>query len=188
MKSALASPIAKRYTPSSRTPYASKQMPFFSPSPFALTPANELQTNRQMSSDQDFEAMISWLSFPRTLSLKDRNSKKAYQWTIEKESTKSGEHFVIKWYHIEESQDSSKLKASLGQPSDDLLEGFVHCQDIISAKILPQAPAQLTLRLSSTPRSLKSSGGRTVMTVVFPSDTECSKYCDGLKELLPSHD
>jgi hypothetical protein len=124
------------------------------------------------------------------MSLKDRNSKQAYQWTIEKESMKTGEHFVVKWYRIEETESMERIfkTSMMGLPTKDLLEGFIHCQDIISAEILPQVSTQLVLRLSSTPRSLKSSGGRTVMTIVFPTDTECLKYCDGLNELLPSYD
>ena len=182
-----ASPISKRQTPGSQTPFSSKNMPFFSPSPFASTPVNTVQSTRNISSDQDFEAMLSWLAFPRIMSLKDRNSKEDFQWTIEEEKTKHSDYFVIKWYRIESaSQERHMMKASTGHPRKELLEGFVNCQDIISAKTLSKAPTQLVLRLSSSPRSLKSSGGRTVMTIIFSTAAECSKYCDGLNELLPS--
>jgi len=184
------SPIPKRQTPGTRTPYSSKQMPFFSPSPFAQTPVNEAPLTRNLSSNQDFEAMLSWLAFPRTMSLRDRNSKQAFQFTIEEEKTKQGDYFIVKWYRIEKnSLERNLAKASnAGKPNKELLEGYVNCEDIISAKVLSKAPMQLVLRLSSSPRCLKSSGGRTVMTIVFSSDTECAKYCDGLNELIPAYD
>ena len=186
LPNSMPSPISKRYTPGPHTPYSSQQMPFFSPSPFALTPSYEIPTARKTTSDQDFEAMLSWLAYPRKMSLKDRNSKHIYQWVIEKENTKMGDMFALKWFRIDETKGA--LDSSLVKPSQEHLEGYVYCQEIISAQLRPHSSKQLIVELSSTPRSLKSSGGRTLLTIEFESETECIKYCDGLNELLPSFD
>lgn len=173
------SPIVPKHTDKNYTPYSTSQMPFLSPSPFTSTPSTNLHSNGRYA-DQDFDATWSWMSFPRVMKLKDRNSQREYVWTIERQEDKSYEQYIIKWHKMAEDINAMPMPSNHGE-----VEGFVNCQDIALVQKIQQCPSQLLIKLSPSPRSLKSSGGRTSLLLIFQTDSECSKYHDGLKLLIP---
>lgn len=157
--------------------------------------------NRQMSSiainvssvpgspvvtSKNFDAIISWLAFPRYASLKDRHTKQEYIIVIDSEiNDKNQELFVLKWYEI----NPRDRNATSGPILDDrsVLKGYVYLQDItniqLSGKNQKESSNLLILQLSSIARALKNSGGRTVLCFEFTSESESSKYFQGIQTL-----
>jgi hypothetical protein len=138
----------------------------------ASSPANN-QLNKK-----SFDAMLTWMIFPRNLFLKDRHSQKEFVWTIENDFIDGLQCYTLKW-EIPRSEGSAEHKSD----SKITEGGSVFVQDIDSVSISPQDPSTLVASLSSKVRTLKSSGGRTTIALKFASEGECGKYKMGLDAL-----
>lgn len=178
----------------SRTPQSANFVPFQTPE-FS----KQASLTRQASSNsmnvpgspvvnaKNFDAIISWLAFPRYVFLKDRHTKQEYTIVIDSEiiDTKNQEIFVLKWFEI----NPRDRNATSGPILDDrsVLKGYVYLQDItniqLNGKNNKDGSNILILQLSSAARALKSSGGRTVLCLEFASESESSKYYQGIQSL-----
>jgi hypothetical protein len=158
---------------------------------------------------KNLDAIISWLAFPRNLFLRDRHTQQEVTLVIDNEEDPSSaspsvasasivsSSFILKWFEINPRDRGAATGGAGGGPILDersVLKGYVYLQDIVNLQLSGSGNGNgktregganlLILQLSSAARALKSSGGRTVLTFEFNSESECSKYFQGIHSLL----
>ena len=187
----------------------SNYMPFQSPEFFkqsSMRLALPAQQSQQQSSllnnmslttspiinTKNLEAIISWLAFPRNVYLKDRHSQREYTIVIDSDMIENKEMYVLKWFEVNNQNGGGNTGLMISPVIDEqsILKGYVYLQDILSIQMNPNNTASnnninniLTLQLASHSRTLKSSGGRTVLLLQFSSESECFKYLQGMQSL-----
>mmetsp|Transcript_16858 Transcript_16858/g.25360 ORF Transcript_16858/g.25360 Transcript_16858/m.25360 type:complete len:1542 (-) Transcript_16858:189-4814(-) len=137
-------------------------------------------TQKAVHSVKNFDAVVSWMSFPRNVLLHDRHSKRECTCVVEKEFVNGLDAYVLKWFATANAEE----KKGGGHNSVD---GHVILSDITSYDFSPRDSSALVLHLSSSVRALKSSGGRTVLTIGFTSEAECSKFMVGLTTVMQTN-
>jgi hypothetical protein len=153
------------------------------PSSSALAHSSGAATSNLMNS-KNFDAILSWLAFPRNIFLKDRHSQQEYTLVIDGDEMTIGS-YLLKWYEIHPlgGGGGGGGGTNTGGPIVDdrsVMKGYVYLQDIAQ---IGSNGSVLILQLSSLARALKSSGGRTVLQLQFISESECSKYLQGIQSL-----
>jgi hypothetical protein len=130
---------------------------------------------------KNFDAIVSWLAFPRNIFLKDRHSQQEYTLVIDGDEMTVPTSYLLKWYEINTSRGGG-TSTSTGPVLDDrsVMKGYVYLQDIAQ---IGSNGSVLILQLASISRALKSSGGRTVLQLQFISESECGKYLQGIQSL-----
>jgi hypothetical protein len=146
-------------------------------------PFNSLPTSPIVNS-KNLDAIISWLAFPRNAYLKDRHSQQEYTIVIEGDVVNGKELYALKWYEVSLSTSGGGLLSSPTIDDHSILKGYIYLQDILNLQIGSRENSNnLTIQLSSAARALKSSGGRTILNLQFSSESECSKYYQGIQSL-----
>jgi hypothetical protein len=158
--------------------------------------------NSPIVNPKNLDAIISWLAFPRNVFLRDRHTQQEYTIVIDSsndeiiDSKRSQQQdppsssFLLKWFEINPRGGGGGPSSSSATPILDersVLRGYVYLQDItnlqLSGRSKDTGSNLLVLQLSSAARALKSSGGRTVLHLEFSSESECSKYFQGIHSL-----
>lgn len=126
---------------------------------------------------KNVDAVVSWMAFPRDIFLQDRHSQKNYTCVVENEHDAGKDSFALKWY------EGAKTGVMASIDHNSALAGYVLLKDISSCQISPRDPAVLIIQIASGVRALKTSGGRSSLSLKFESDGECSKFLVGINTM-----
>ena len=123
---------------------------------------------------KDPESALKWLTAFRQLELVDRASRTLFYFSLIKEvidSKKQQFNYVFSW------------KEKVSTPNNS---GSIDLRFIKNAKVSQQDSTQFIIVLEESPLSLKSTGGRVMLTVRCTSDAECLKYVASFEVLKAS--
>ena len=126
---------------------------------------------------KNVDALISWMSFPRDILLLDRHSRKAYTCVVEAEFVAGKECYALKWYEGTQTGPMAAIDHT------SVLGGSVLLQDVTACQVSPKDSTVLVVQVSPKARALKSSGGRSALSIKFESDGECSKFMVGMNSM-----
>jgi hypothetical protein len=124
----------------------------------ATTPA--ASSSSSAAADMSLDAAIAYLSSSRRIQLADRYVRKDYFWKLNSDTTEGREVFVLRWRDLD----------------SDSVAGHLFATDIQSVVFPKNNSNLLEISVGTAPRPLVGTGGRAVVTLLFPSEVECKKY------------
>lgn len=124
---------------------------------------------------KDPDQAFKWLQASRQFLLVDRISKTQYYFQVIKDgsSSKNYPNYVFTWKQTIHAQ---------------LFEGSIALNLCKSISLSPSDPCMFLLAIDKGPVALKTSGGRTSISIKCTNEIECGKYYASLKVLIPSGD
>jgi hypothetical protein len=173
-----------RAAPAPSTPFARPAPSFPATEPIHRAPmmASPIkpQQSRQTSvtvSAKNVDAVVSWMAFPRDILLRDRHTQKNYTCIVETAFDAGKDNFALKWY------EGTRAGSMATIDHNSVMAGYVFLKDIVSCQMSPRDPAVLIMQIASGVRALKTSGGRSSLSIKFESDGECSKFLVGINTM-----
>lgn len=118
--------------------------------------------------DMSVDAALAYLSSSRRIQLADRYVRKDFFWRVHCESIEGREVFVLRWRDIDY----------------ETVAGHLFAVDIQSIVFSKNNPLLLEVSIGTSPRALVCTGGRAVVSLLFPSEVECKKYGKALHALM----
>jgi hypothetical protein len=133
-------------------------------------------------SNLNADVVISWLCFPRLVTMRDRNCNKQFLCVVERESSDQSS-FALKWY-LPPGDLLHSFETTAGGLRDMSPEGYVTLQEIKSMSMSSSAPSILQIILSGGVHALRSSRGRTSLSLEFSTAQECAKFKTAVETLV----
>lgn len=117
--------------------------------------------------EMSVDAAMAYLASSRRIQLADRYVRKDFFWKVSCESMEGKEVFVLRWRDLDY----------------DSVVGHVFTADIVNIVFPKSNPLLLEVSVGTAPRALVGTGGRAVVSMMFPSEVECKKYGKALMAL-----
>lgn len=112
------------------------------------------------AAEMSVDAALAYLSSSRRIILADRYVRKDYFWKVNSDTMEGKEVFVLRWRDLD----------------SEAVVGHLFTSDIQNVAFAKNNPNLLEISVGTAPRALVGTGGRAVVSLLFPSEVECKKY------------
>ncbi len=162
--------------------------------PLAAVPENKIMSSSKKTSfsdpeivlkrkNVDIETSIAYLSSSHRIYLADRYARKEYNWKLYSEVVDGIREYVLRWREV---NDNSGVGQAILKDIRGVVWSCAADSESSSARSAPTT-TQLDIAVGSSPRALLGTGGRAVLSLVFPSEQECKQYGAALNNLIKSN-